>query len=418
MPPHIHPARSQPPSAEPLSPNPGRRRFMRIMAGSAAAATVSASGMGWLPSASAPRFAYVGRAGKGANAGAIEAFAVHAGGWRHLQTLTSARPAALALHPSRRYLYAANDIETYRGLPTATVEAYRIGAGGELELLTRQPLALSAVHPRHLAVSPDGRWLAVAVTGGGAYNLLPIAPDGRLGPVAGIFKETGSGPLQPRQASAHPRTVVFAGGRLLSADLGSDRINVLNLEEAPLAASGARPPACVPASLIVAQRLAATGGSGPSQLVLHPRGHLLFVLNELNASLSTYAYDADAGRLARRDRRVRLPQAAGGGPARLAVQPAGRFLFASYSGGGGDRIAVWRITANAVLQPVQAAVNGWGAARIAALAAVTTPGGGRLFALDFQNGRVLALPLDEVTGRLDRPAVVAAVPAPLSLALS
>ena len=52
-----------------------------------------------------------------------------------------------------------------------------------------------------------------------------------MGAVSGILKETGSGP-HDEQRSAHPQMVVFdRAGRVVSADLGSDRLSVLELDD-------------------------------------------------------------------------------------------------------------------------------------------------------------------------------------------
>ena len=115
--------------------------------------------------------------------------------WRLSQTIGSNKPSCLTLHPSRKYIYVANEIDNYQGLPTGTIEAYSIdGRDGRLTLLNRQPLSLSAIAPRYVVVSPDGSRLIVAMHGGGSYNLLPIRTDGYLERVSGILKEVGSGP--------------------------------------------------------------------------------------------------------------------------------------------------------------------------------------------------------------------------------
>jgi 6-phosphogluconolactonase len=200
--------------------------------------------------------------------------AISDGAWTPVQTVTSANPSFLAVHPSQRFLYAINEIDSYQGLPTGTAEAYAIDArDGRLTLLNRQPLSLSGVVPAHLAVSPDGRALAVALYGGGAYNVLPIEPDGKLGKVSGIEKETGSGPDAERQESPHPHMMLFdASGRyLLGTDLGTDRINVFTLAEGKLALHG---------------RTSVSPGSGPRHLALHLSQRFVYLVSELDATVA------------------------------------------------------------------------------------------------------------------------------------
>jgi 6-phosphogluconolactonase (cycloisomerase 2 family) len=227
-----------------------------------------------------PFFAYVGSWEHG-----IQVFSVDKNAWRLSQTIGSNKPSCLTLHPSRKFIYAANEIDNYEGLPTGTVEAYSIdGRDGRLTLLNRQPLSLSAIAPRYLVVSPDASRLIVAVHGGGSYNLLPIRKDGYLERVSGILKEVGSGPDRERQSTAHPQMALFDSSQhhLIGTDLGSDRLNVFILAND---------------RLTVAQRRLTEPGSGPHFLALHPSGRLLYVVNELNASISCFDYDAARGRI-------------------------------------------------------------------------------------------------------------------------
>src|SRR5437764_81588 len=206
----------------------------------------------------AARFAYVGFGGQGAKNEGIAVFDVRGGQWKPVGVLSSATPSSLTLDAGERFLYAVNEVDEYEGLPSGTVEAYAIDdADGSLKLVNRQRLSLSATAPRHAAVSPDGKSLVVAVHGGGAYNVLPLGRDGSVGAVSGILKETGSGP-HARQRSAHPQMVLFdRAGRVVTADLGSDRLSVLKLDEARLSITG---------------RYSAQPGEGPSQLAFHPDG--------------------------------------------------------------------------------------------------------------------------------------------------
>ena len=265
-----------------------RRDFVR-MAGCSSVGAMSAR-IAWSSTASkenkggSPRFAYISQAAKNSPLHEISAFAIEGGSWKPTGAVVSDHPSFLTLHTSQRFLYAVNDVSRYNNLPSGAVEAYAVDANdGNLTLLNRQPLSLSGTEPRHMAVSPDGHALVVAVHGGGAYNVLPIDEDGRLGRVSGILKEIGSGPDVEHQQAAHPQMVMFDRmGRLLSADMGSDRLNVFMLDDCALS---------------VAARSAARAGSGPRHVELHPRGNLLFVANGLDASVSCYGYDEKNGRI-------------------------------------------------------------------------------------------------------------------------
>ncbi len=271
-----------------------------------------------VPSVQPNRFAFV--CVMGATPG-VQVYAIDGEMWRLRQIVASEAPISLALHPSGRSLYVLNEVSDYRGLPRGSVEAYGLDSEtGQLNLLGREGLSLSATMPRHLAVAPDGKSVVVAVHGGGAYNQLPILADGRLGHVSSILKETGCGPVAEHQEAAHPQTILFdtSGKRVISADLGCDKVSVLSMED----------------GLEVFARYDMPAGSGPQHLALHPAGHLLYVTHALDGSLAGFAYDARTGKIMHQ-----AWLAHGEYDDALAMHPAGDFLYTA----GGGLVTAWRI---------------------------------------------------------------------------
>ena len=274
------------------------------------------------------RFAFVGMMGV---APGVHVYEIDGEMWRLQQIISSEAPISLALHPSCLSLYVLNEVGDYCGLPCGSVEAYGVDSEtGQLNLLGREGLSLSATMPRHLAVAPDGRTAIVAVHGGGAYNRLPILADGCLGRVSSILKETGCGPVAEYQEAAHPQTVLFdtTGKRVIVADLGCDKVSVLSMED----------------GLEVFARHDMPAGSGPQHLALHPAGHLLYVAHALDGSLAGFAYDAGAGKIT-----DRLWQTHGEYGDAMAIHPTGDFLYTA----GGGVMTAWRIEpATGVLRKV------------------------------------------------------------------
>ncbi|MCU1250102.1 MAG: hypothetical protein JWQ49_3131 [Edaphobacter sp.] len=382
-----------------------RREFVQ-MAGSSLGAISFAPPLlaraAWAGRRIAARFAYVGFGGEGAEHEGIAVFdlgngEVGGGRWRPTGMVSSASPSWLTLDASERLLYAVNEVEEYEGLPTGTVEAYAIdGADGSLRLVNRQRLSLSATSPRHAAVSPDGKALVVAVHGGGAYNVLTLGEDGSVGGVSGILKETGSGP-HDRQRSAHPQMVVFdRAGRVVSADLGSDRLSVLKLDAARLNRVG---------------RHAAQAGDGPRQVAFHPNGKLLFVANELDASVAWYGYDASEGRIVGRLGQVATAGDGSIGGVVMAVDPAGEFLYTAHRRGN-DGVSMWGIAPDTGgLQRLR--VVDEGGPRLHQMAMTTD--GKALLGLTREDGGVFGWRIGD--GQISRAVRLASVAAPLSMAV-
>jgi 6-phosphogluconolactonase (cycloisomerase 2 family) len=122
--------------------------------------------------------------------------------------------------------------------------------------------------------------------------------------------------------------VVFdRAGRLVTADLGNDRLSVISLDAARLSVLG---------------RYAAQPGGGPRQVTFHPDGRLLFVAHELEASVSCYRYDGNEGRIAERTAQVATAADATSGGVMMAVDPAGDFLYMAHRRGAAG-VSRWRI---------------------------------------------------------------------------
>jgi 6-phosphogluconolactonase len=353
-----------------------RRRFLQ-MAGSASLLSAIGGRPGW---ASTAEFAYIG------DENAIHVYSISTGErFLERQTISSARPVGLAI--SRGKLYVANGVTQYGNLPRGSVEAYAIDAtNGRLELLNRAPLSLSGISPWELAVARNGRSVVIAVHGGGAYNVLPLDEDGRLGRVSGILKETGSGP-HPLQAMAHPSAVMFdREGRVLTADQGSDKLTVLAFSNG---------------ELTVSSRCEVPAGSGPSSMVLHPDGRRVYVAHALNGSISSFAYAA-TGILVWKQT---VCASAMGDVAALAIHPSGEVLYSSH----GHELQTWKIADNGGLEPLP------GVEGIQANKLHLTADGESLLALS--SDAVLSMKIDASTRIPAAPVKVASLFNPLSIAI-
>jgi 6-phosphogluconolactonase len=324
-----------------------------------------------------PRFAYVGGGDD-----SLRVFRVEGELWTQIQRVPSRAPACVLLSPAQQTLYVANEVEHHEGLPRGTVEAFHIHPGdGRLTLLSRTALSLSATRPRHMAVSPDGKLLAVAAYGGGIYNVIAIAQEGSLGRVRSIFKDAGCGPHAQLQTSAHPHTLLFdAGGRhLLSSDFGSDRLSVFALEDGGLRR--------------VMQR--STGeGSGPGNCVLHPSGSFVYTWHGLEGALVCYRFEG--GTVGEEVQRV--PLSASG----LAVHPSGRMLYTAQG--------AWRISGSGRLSRVGAWLPG-------ANQIVAAHDGMSVYFLDGGRGLIDQATADSSTGEVHFRTNVAVVDTPSSIAL-
>lgn len=238
-------------------------------------------------------------------------------------------PGFLAIHPSRRFLYATGDPAT-PGVKEGGVVAFRVALpGGRLTRINQ--VSSKGDDPCHIATDRAGRMAMVANYGGGSVASYAIHADGSLSDAVSFRQHTGSGVDPKRQEKPHVHSVNASPDNRLAfvCDLGTDKVEIYRIDPATgrMDPSGS---ARVPA------------GSGPRHLAFHPNGRFVFVSNEMAMTVTSFAYDADKGTLTPVATVPTLPEAdrrqTGLSAAEVAVHPNGRFVYVSNR--GHDTIAV------------------------------------------------------------------------------
>ena len=238
-------------------------------------------------------------------------------------------PSFLALHPDKPILYAVGENAGDDG----TLSAFAIEPStGGLTLINAQPSR--GGWPCHVAVAPDGDFVAIANYGGGSVWIFPLLPDGSLRAGAAFAQHSGRGPNAARQDGPHAHGVTFGptGKFLFVPDLGIDLVMAYRFDHVTGAivqheAGGAR----------------VAPGAGPRHIVFHPDGNFAYVVNELNSTVTAFRYNAGDGALESIQSIATLPPAFTGEntTAEIVVHPTGRFLYASNR--GHDTIATFAI---------------------------------------------------------------------------
>jgi len=244
-----------------------------------------------------------------------------------------ASPSFLAVHPSRKFLYAAGEIGSFAGRKSGAVSAFAIEAeSGMLKLLNQQPSG--GTSPCHLTVDAGGKNVLVANYSSGSVCVLPLGEDGRLGEASDVVQHKGSGPNPRRQEGPHAHSVNLdpTGRFAFAADLGLDKVLVYRFDPGKGKLTPNDPPAASVAP-----------GSGPRHLAMHPTGRFAYVINEMASTVTVFAYDANGGTLSELQTISTLPPGFTGASttAEVQVHPSGRFLYGSNR--GHDSIAVFTI---------------------------------------------------------------------------
>jgi 6-phosphogluconolactonase len=187
------------------------------------------------------------------------------------------------------------------------------------------------------------------------------------------------------------------------ADLGLDKVLVYKLD----ANRGKLTPNDEPWVRVKA-------GAGPRHFDFHPNGVFAYVINELDSTLTAFAYDAAAGTLAEIETVSTLPGGFEGQShcADVHVSPSGRFVYGSNR--GHDSIVVFAIDGDtgrldyAGHEPTQGRTP-----RNFAI----DPTGTFLLAANQDSDTVVTFRIDERTGLLEPTGHVTEVPMPVCLKL-
>jgi 6-phosphogluconolactonase len=253
--------------------------------------------------------------------GALTAAGIHESG-------TS--PSCLAVNAGGTRLYSANETDRAGDAREGTVSAFAIHRpDGTLEVLNT--VGSGGAGPTYVSIHPTGRFLLVANYFGGSVAVLPILPDGRLGPATDVQNDAGQiGPARATNAppgsfafSGHDRTHAHmiqadpSGRFVLHADLGLDKIYVWKFAEHRGALVPGDPPA-----------VTLPPGDGPRHFHFHPNGRWVYSIQEEASTIVLFDYDA--GRLAPRQTISTLPPGFAGSNfcSEILVSADGQYVYA------------------------------------------------------------------------------------------
>jgi 6-phosphogluconolactonase len=257
-----------------------------------------------------------------------------------------------------------------------------------------QTQGCGARNPVHLALDRDEARLFVSSHLTGELLSLPVLADGRLGTLGAVTQRLAMpgepGPHRTEQpfAKPHHNPLDPSGRWIVVPDKGLDRIFVFDTQGGPH--GNGVVPAAVP-------HVQAREGAGPRHVAFHPDGRWLYSVNELDATVTAYAFDPATGTLTPQQWLTLMPdtwmQHSRG--AEIEVSADGRTLYASHR--GADRIEVYALDAGTGrLTHLQSRPSEGRTPRFFAL----HPDGGCVYVLNEDSDTVVTLAVDPADGRL------------------
>ncbi len=293
-------------------------------------------------------------------------------------------PFFMALSPDNQFLYAIH-AESFGGKENQVASFALDGRTGKLKLLNRQPTRGRA--SCYIDVDASGKAVVVANYSTGDVVSLPANDDGSLGAIVSHVRHEGSSVDPKRQKAPYAHCFVISPDNrfAFAADLGIDKIMSYRLDGAAAKLSPNDP---------AFARVAP--GAGPRHLTFHPNDKFVYVINELNNTITVFDYAAKPGTLANRQTISTLPKDYEGTThtADLEITPDGKFLYGTNR--GHDSIAAYSIADDGTLKLIEIVSSlGKGPQNLA-----VSPNGRHLLCANMPGNNVAIFAVDRETGKL------------------
>ena len=314
----------------------------------------------------------------------------------------TADPSWIAIHPNGKFLYAVKEAGK-----NSMVSGFALNAQtGKLTLLDQLP-ALGE-DPCYISLDKTGKYLLVANYSSGNVVVFPVGADGKLGPATANVRDEGPlGPNKERQEGPHAHWIETSVGNRFAfvSDLGLDRVLIYKFDaeggrlsnpdpSQPDAFSSALPP-----------------GSGPRHVAFSHDGKFMYVLGELQSTVTTFANEA--GEKYRALQTVSaLPAAFSrrNDAAEIALHPSGKFIYTSNR--GLDSIAVFHVEGSGLLRLAANVRTGGKEPRHFSI----DPSGNYLLAENQLSDTIVTFRIDQKTGALTPTGATLEVPSPVCVA--
>ncbi len=182
----------------------------------------------------------------------------------------SENPSFLTKSADSNYLLAVNETNSNDG--SGTVESFQIN-GDSLTFISRS--SSGGAHPCFITVNKNGNVLTANYTGGNV-GLLQLNSEGKLSDLLDVQQHTGKGTKKQQNAPhAHAAWFEVNSNNIITVDLGTNELWFSKIDTLQQKLQFTEP-----------KTLKMDEGAGPRHLSFHPNGKWLYIINELNSTVS------------------------------------------------------------------------------------------------------------------------------------
>jgi 6-phosphogluconolactonase len=287
----------------------------------------------------------------------------------------SENPSFITKSADHKYLIAVN--ENNEG----TVESFKIN-DDNLQFINKS--SSGGVHPCFVTTNGE-EYILVANYSSGNIGLLKVMSNGKLSPLLDVQQHYGEG-TNERQKSPHAHSAWInpADGEIISVDLGTNELIFSSIDSklnkfTPL----------------TQDKLKMDSGAGPRHLAFHPDGQWIYVVNELNSTVSLIKKDESGFTLKSSFTTLPKNYTEESTCADIHISSDGRFLYASNR--GHNSIAIFSIESDGELLMLGQELTRGNGPRNFAL----SPDNNFLLVANQYSENIVAFKRDTETGRLE-----------------
>jgi 6-phosphogluconolactonase len=244
-------------------------------------------------------------------------------------------PSYLTVSSDNKFVYSVNETDN-----KSAVSAFEFNSkSGKLDFINLQnPRGVGSCY-----IINDEKNLITANYSSGSISVLGKNNDGSIGEVKQVVQHTGKGINEKRQEAPHAHMVYFSPDKkyVLSNDLGTDKVYVYKYNP-----NSATEVLNLKSSIDVKQ------GSGPRHLIFSKDGKYVYVLQELDGTLTSFSYADGVLKKVSETTVVEADFKGDVGAADIHISPDGKFLYATNRGTAND-ISAFKILKNGKLEFVQ-----------------------------------------------------------------
>lgn len=242
------------------------------------------------------------------------------------------RPTYQAISSDKKYLYSVNETDISGG-----VSSFKINANLSLTPINSQ--SIKGKGPCHVSLCNDEKYLFAAGYHDGTISLFPVNDHGSLGEMCDIKYHQGKSVNIERQNEPHAHCIIPYKDTdyIYAADLGTDKVYTYMIEKGKFVQGNPHYTNIHP-------------GAGPRHLLFDSKGEFLYLINEVDNTVTVLKADKKTGKLSVIQDISTLPNdfKETSWCAAIRISPDERFVYASNR--GHDSIAVFQRNTEGLLK--------------------------------------------------------------------